>query len=99
MFFKARGKPAKFKKAVYLVATIILGVLLSFLAHAFIEIKYLDWALGQGVAVPFYLGCALPPALSLELLLFGIVGGFFLGRFWWRLVYVERVWAKRYAKK
>ncbi len=37
MFFNAPGNPTKLKQAVYLIAATVLGVLLSFLAHAFIE--------------------------------------------------------------
>ncbi len=95
MFFNSPGNPTQFKKAVYLSASTILGVLLSFMAHAYIEIKYLNMAINQGKTVVFYNGCALPPALSGGLLLVGAIGGFFLGRIWWRLVYVDRAWAKK----
>jgi hypothetical protein len=96
MRFKAPGKPSPLKKTVYLLATTILGVLLSLIAHALIEIDYLNRAFNQGRAVTFYGGCALPPVLSIALLVMGAVGGFFLGRFWWRKVYIERVWAKKF---
>ena len=95
MFFNRLGQPARLKKVIYLIAAVILGLLLSFIVHAFIEIKYLNWALGRGEIVSFYYGCALPPMLSGGLWLFGAIGGFLLGRFWWRLVYVDRVWAKK----
>ena len=85
----------KFKKAVYLLSTTILGIILSFIAHAFIEIGYLNWAESHGLTVSFYNGCALLPILQITLFLFGAVGGFFLGRFWWRKIYVERAWKKR----
>jgi hypothetical protein len=97
MFFNAPGNPSQLKKAIYLSASTILGVLLSFIVHAFIEIRYLRWAESHGRSVIFYGGCALPPALRIALLLLGIVGGFLLGRFWWRKVYIERVWAKKYS--
>lgn len=99
MFFNSPGQPTRLKKAVYLIAATFLGVLLSFIVHAMIEIKYLNLALSRGVAVPFYGGCALPPVLSFGLLFFGVVGGFFLGRLWWRMIYVDRVWAKNRTKK
>lgn len=95
MFLKSPGKPTPLKKAVYLFATTILGVLLSFLAHAFIEINYLRTMASQGSAVTFYGSCALPPAFQIGLLVLGVVGGFFLGRYWWRKIYIERVWRKK----
>jgi hypothetical protein len=96
MFFNEPGNPSKFKKAVYLFATTIMGILLSFVIHAFIEINYLSWVENQGYAPVFYGHCALHPALQAGLLILGAVGGFFLGRFWWRKIYIERVWmAKR----
>ena len=76
----------------------ILGILLSYLAHAVIEINYLNWLASRGEAVIFYGGCALWPPLQIALWLAGAIGGFVLGRFWWRKVYVERVWAKRFKK-
>jgi hypothetical protein len=99
MFFNAPGNPTNLKKAVYLFAATILGLLLSFLAHAIIEINYMSSVLSQGRIVRFYGNCALPPTLSILLLIIGIVGGFLLGRVWWRLVYVDRVWAKTSSKK
>jgi len=95
MFFRAPGKPTGLKQAVYLIAATILGLILSFIVHAFIEISYLRWAENQSLTVPFYNGCALIPLLQIALLVFGVIGGFFLGRLWWRKIYIERVWVKR----
>ena len=78
------------KKAIYLFSATILGVLLSFLAHAFIEMGYLRWAYKTGYAVTFYGGCALLPALQAALWVLGVVGGFLLGRYWWKIIYVEK---------
>lgn len=96
MFFNSHvGGPSKIKKFVYLSATVILGVFLSIIAHALIEIIYLHWAESKGWAITFFNGCALFPAVSYALLFLGAIGGFFLGRFWWRLVYIERFWEKK----
>jgi len=84
--------------------TVVLGVLTSYLAHALIETAYLDWAVERGVVVTWYRhlwfgSCALHPAIQYGLLLLGVIGGFLLGRIWWRWVYVEhrhwRHWKKR----
>ena len=98
MFFNAPGNPSRLKRIVYLFAATSLGVLLSFVAHALIESSYLRWAESQGLIAPFYGGCTLPPALQIGLLALGAIGGFFLGRLWWRKVYIERIWAKKYPR-
>lgn len=94
MFFRAPGKPTAIKKAVYLLASTILGVFLAYLAHAAIEINYINWATGRGDELTFYGFCALHPLAQIAIWLAGASGGFLLGRFWWRKVYVERIWAK-----
>jgi hypothetical protein len=98
MLFRKAGKPNNFKKTVYLLAATILGVLLSLMAHAIIEINYLSWAERHGVIISFYGACALPPIAQSALWALGAVGGFCLGRFWWRIIYIERVWEKNGRK-
>ena len=81
------------KRTFYIVVATLLGMILSFLVHALIEIWYLksveptiiDWTspLGNGL-------CALPIWLQIGLFLVGAIGGFFLSRYWWRVVYVEK---------
>jgi len=95
MFFDTSGKSSKLKKAVYVVAWTILGVLLSFIAHGVIEIKYLNRAESQGQITPFYGGCTLKPELQIALLVAGAVGGFLLGLFFWQKVYVDRFRIKK----
>jgi hypothetical protein len=98
MFFKAPGKPTSLKKAVYLFSSTILGAFLAFLAHAAIEMNYLNWLASRGEAPVFYGGCALHPLLQIALWLAGIIGGWLLGRYWWRKVYVEHFWDKFFKK-
>ena len=98
MYFNQATNPTKLKHAVYLLSSTILGLLLSFIAHAVIEIGYLSWAQSRGIIITFYNGCALLPIIQIGLLLFGVIGGFFLGRFWWRMIYIEKVWAKKNKK-
>lgn len=89
----------KTKKVIYITLATILGILLSFILHAVIEILVLNnsneiiWYthFGRGL-------CALHPTISYGLWLMGIIGGFLLGRIWWRIVYIEkRHW--RFNKK
>ena len=102
MFFKhdiTKPQPA-WKRPVYIALATVLGLLLSYLAHALIESSYLSYAEKNSLTVTwsmhFGLGsCALPPILQYGLFAAGLFGGFFLGRFWWRIVYVTGKWAKK----
>ena len=87
MFLKVSGKPSRLKHAAYLITATFLGLVLSFIAHAFIEMGYLRWADSKGLIVPFYGGCALTPPIQTGLWVAGVIGGFLLGRLGWRKVY------------
>jgi hypothetical protein len=95
MFLSAPANPTKAKHVIYLCATTLLGVLFSVLAHVGIESLYLNWADGASHIVHWYWGCALHPVIQIGLPILGAIGGFFLGRTWWKWVYVDRKWAKR----
>jgi len=64
---------------------------MSYLTHAVIEMTYLNnadnitWYKHWGT-----FGCALPPIIQYGLLAIGVIGGFFVGRLWWRVVYIEK---------
>jgi len=80
------------KKTIYIIATMFLGLLLSFLAHAGIEIWHINRLLGRGItpkASSLTHNCFLPASLQIVLLLAGLVGGYFLGQTWWRIIYIE----------
>ncbi len=81
------------KKNIYILLTIILGLLLSLLAHVFIEYFYLRQAIASNTPIQWVgsrLGCALPLGLQIALPILGIIVGFFLGVRWWRIVYIEK---------
>ncbi len=82
------------KKNIYVVIAIFLGVFLSFIIHAVIEIIYIKYSLNNGAALAnhpmFGKHCVLPHWLNYGLLVVGIVGGFFLGLYWWKVVYIQK---------
>lgn len=83
----------KAKKTTYLALAVLLGLILSFLVHAAIEIIYINHLLEEGILPqPSSLThqCYLPSVLQIILLLAGLLGGYFLGRFWWQKVYIEK---------
>jgi len=94
MFFNEPGEASKWKRNVYLLASTILGILLSGIAARLMEINYLSRIANRGNVMLFNDNYATLQLLQGLLLLFGATGGFFLGRFWWRKIYIERVWIK-----
>ena len=82
------------KKQIYIFLTMVLGVLLTTILHGFIEIFYigllaenfdtysfgLSW---DAIYIAHYIFTAVLAVL-------GIVGGYYLGQKWWRIVYVEK---------
>ena len=83
------------KRTVYITAWIILGLVLSFIGHALIEMSYINYALGHGITpvnhTAFGLGyCALPIWLQSLLIVLGITGGITAGNYFWRIIYVEK---------
>ena len=93
------------KKAIYLIAVTFLGFLLSVLAHAVIEIYYINYALANGIVLTNYTTfgfgyCVLPTWLQAGLAILGIGGGYLLGLRWWRIVYIEkRHWFRNLKKR
>lgn len=78
MFFKfpkPNQKQPSWKRTVYLGLTVLLGGMVGLLVHIFLA------AVNPGYPV---IGWA-----TYILLALGMIGGFFIGRVWWRWVYVE----------
>lgn len=87
------------KKIIYILAWIFLGILLSFLTHAALEISYIKYALANDVALADqsvfgHAYCALPGIVQIGLLLAGAVFGLWAGMYFWKAIYIE----KRYRK-
>jgi len=47
------------KKTIYIILAAFLGLILSFIAHAAIEMIYLGWAASHNVAIKSYFGTLL----------------------------------------
>lgn len=91
------------KRIVYILLFVVLGIIISFIIHALIELpilrlltkdfdKYgfgLTWAQWYSI---HYLG-------SIILLLLGIVTGYLQGKYWWRIIYIEKKYISKFFKK
>ncbi len=78
---------SKFKKSIYIALSIFLGFLLSLIFHSLLEIYIINQS---SVLEPSGLmghSCYLPGYLNIGITLFGLIGGFFLGKYWYRKVY------------
>lgn len=82
------------KHVVYLVAATFLGLLLSLILHAGIEMLFLRILIREGLTVRWFGGCALPFEVQYFLLFGGVIIGFMTGRYWWRKMYIEKVWCQ-----
>ena len=82
------------KRSVYDALSVVLGVLLSFVIHALVEQIYIAlllsdftrWSLGLSWEALLLIH----HVFSLLLLVGGCVGGYYLGVYWWNLVYIQK---------
>jgi hypothetical protein len=85
----------RLKKIFYIFCCGVLGLLLQMLAHAAIEVWYLQSLEAKGINPTWinYLGlsgkCALPLWSQWALLIGGVAFGIWLGFVWWKIVYIE----------
>lgn len=92
------------KKTVYIFLVMVLGMILNFIAHALIETAYINSAIAGGLVLTdqgiFGSYCVLPVWLQILLPLAGIIGGFFMGKTWWRMVYIQKrhFWRRKNLK-
>lgn len=88
------------KKIIYLICSVFLGILLGTIVHGVAEIEYLKYPYLQNIvpeAHPFWgTNCFLPAFWQYLFLAGGAIGGYFVGKRWWQIVYVEhRHWRNK----
>ncbi|MBW6440844.1 hypothetical protein K0B03_02310 [Patescibacteria group bacterium] len=83
------------KKEIYIFLFIILGILLSFLLHALIEISYINllWTNYEryGMNLKFSQLYTIHTIGTIIILGVGIIFGFIQGKFWWKKIYIEKM--------
>jgi len=86
------------KRKFYIAAFIFLGILLQFLVHAGIEIWYINLLLTDFQKYGFGLSWEswemIHHGLLLVLLFCGGIFGFWQGKYWWKRIYVDRIFKK-----
>lgn len=90
------------KRKIYIISSIILGALLSFIVHALLEIAIISLLIRDfktfGLGLSWENWFLIHSIGTVVLLIAGIVGGYFLGVRWWQIIYVEKRY-KRFFKK
>lgn len=79
----------KIKKIIYISLTVFLGFLLSIIFHSFLEIYLLNNNYNLKASKLFGHQCYLPDYLNISLTLLSLIGGLFLGFYWWNKVYKQ----------
>lgn len=82
------------KRTLYIVLCVVLGILGQFVVHGVVETWYISlltqdferFSLGLSWGAWF----SIHHVVSLMLLVFGACFGYWLGVYWWHLVYIER---------
>ena len=90
-----KKKPLSAKRIIYIILTMILGAELSVLIYVELEMLYLRYLVVNNLPLinhtlfgyGYFL---LPTSIFSIILLLGLVGGFFLGRFWWHMIYEQK---------
>lgn len=82
------------KRTIYIFLFTLLGILVSFLVHAAIEIPVIRLLVEDfdtyGLGLTWRQWYAIHAIGSVVLLLLGIFVGFRQGRYWWKVIYIER---------
>jgi len=82
------------KKFIYICAAIFFGVLLSFLAHAAVEIAVINLLtkdfVRYGLGLSWQTWFAVHRISTVILFFGGLIFGWWLGRKWWQIIYVEK---------
>lgn len=91
------------KKVVYIFASVFLFVLLSTILHAVIEIPFLSLLTKDfekyGLGLSWEHWVLIHHIGSSALLILGALTGYFAGKRWWRIIYVEKRYNRVFKKK
>lgn len=82
------------KRLIYLLLSILLWILISFLIHATIEIPAIYFLTKDfnkyGLGLSWNSWYQIHQVGTAILLIFGVIFGYFIGKRWWRFIYIEK---------
>lgn len=78
------------KKSLYIALSIFLGFLLSIIFHSLLEIFVISQSDSPDPSASLGHSCYLPGYLNMAIAFFGLIGGFFLGNYWYKKVYEKK---------
>lgn len=85
-------------RAVYISGFIALGVMLQAILHAVVEKMYIDLLIADfdaySLGMSWTMWFMIHHALSTVLFASGIAFGYWQGKKWWRIMYVEKRWSR-----
>lgn len=90
------------KKTVYIFLTMIFGFLVGNLIYTSLAVSYPDILFMQEDASCMTCQGQLFEVYPLQQMIFtvlGTIGGYYLGRFWWQVVYVDRKYRNKDKKE
>ncbi len=79
------------KKKIYILLTMVLCSLLSYIGHVLVLVGVLHTVAMNPTLLPVWALLTVPVS--------GIIGGWYLGKVWWRIVYIEhRHWRMKASR-
>jgi hypothetical protein len=82
------------KRVIYISLFTLLGIILSFLAHALLEIPIINLLVKDferyGLGLTWQQWYVIHQVGSIFLLILGIIVGFTQGKYWWRIIYIDK---------
>jgi len=86
------------KRTIYIIAFTFLGILLQFLVHMLAELWYVALLTGDfaryGLGLSWDTWFLVHHIATAVLFAGGVLGGYFSGRYWWRIIYIEKKYEK-----
>ena len=89
----------KYKRSVYIVAFTVLGILLSFLVHAILEMAVISILVRDfnkyGLGLTWDQWMLIHKVFAIVLTVLGSYFGYWQGKHWWKVIYIDKKFFKK----